>query len=99
MSSSVKEKVLEAILNLNKMVDEYDSSSKLQFCRLIEIRSYHNDCKVILNRALAMSKKELFSDDELKFIKRQITTVEIKINSFSTNSNCYGNRALKLKIH
>lgn len=87
MTGSIKEKVLDAIKILNKMVDEYDSSNNLHFYKLVEIKKYNNDFKTILKRAVLMSTKEIFNEEELNNIKMEITTVERKIENITTRAN------------
>jgi hypothetical protein len=83
MAGSIKEKVLDSLLILNKMIDDCNTNDTIRFYQIAEIKKYFNDFRTILKRALIFSNYDIFNEEELKILKYEIHSVEKKIENIS----------------
>jgi hypothetical protein len=87
MTKPIKEHVINSFNLLNKMIDECNTKEIVHFNDIAEIQEYFKNCKVVLKRALIMSKKEIFNIEELDKLKINIDLFEKKINTISERHN------------
>jgi hypothetical protein len=87
LTKPIKEHVLNSFNLLNRMIDECNSKEIVHFKDIAEIQEYFKNCKVVLKRALIMSKKEIFNMDELDKLKIKIDLFEKKINTINERLN------------
>jgi hypothetical protein len=87
LAKPIKEHVISSFNLLSKMIDECNTKEIVHFKDIAEIQEYFKNCKVVLKRALIMSKKEIFDNDELDKLKISIDLFEKKINIISERHN------------